>query len=181
MKNKFLIFILILVVGSIYYYFHTPSINEKDMVYFDNAKDSIIKNHEYFMTHNLEPILNPSDKIIFSKERGFVTNESYFDLLKRKEGDKTFFNPINILYNKKLVVDANNKYSVSNSIYINEDSTIQFIIYQKPRFEGYKIGYLLYAPKHKLKMEKGYGYYDVEFEKDGWRFIKAVEPYLNND
>jgi hypothetical protein len=184
LKNKFLIFILIVLVlvVSIGYYFYTPNINEKDIAYFESAKDSIIKNHEYFMTHHIGQSVNSSDKIVFTKQRDdFGTNEYYFDLLKRKEGSKTFFNPINILYNKNLVSDANDKYSVSNSLHINKDSTIQFIIYQKPHFEGYKIGYLLYDPKYKLKIEEGYGRYDVKFEKNGWRYIKAVEPYLIND
>ncbi|MDQ0594788.1 hypothetical protein QFZ37_003157 [Chryseobacterium ginsenosidimutans] len=179
-KNKLLIGFGVLLIFGLVYYFYTPDISKKDMIYFENAKDSIIKNHEYFMTHNLEPISNPSDKIIFSRERGFVTNESYFNLLKQKDG-KVFLNPINILFTKGLISKSNKDFSLSYSLIVNQDSTIQFITYEKHRLEGCKIGYLLYDPKNKLKIEKGYGHYDIKFKKNGWRYIKAVEPYFSND
>ncbi|MCL9805316.1 hypothetical protein NAT51_07275 [Flavobacterium amniphilum] len=182
MKSKLFIGLIILLIAFIGFYFHTPDIDSKDMIYFEKVKDSVIRHHEYFMTHHIGPSENSSDELVFKKKRArFVTNKNYFDLLKKADSNKTFFEPIDLLFQKKLIVDGDDKYDILNSLEVYPDSTFKFMVYEKKRFEGCKIGYLIYDPKEKIHLEKGYGKYDKVFDTNGWKYIKAVEPYFSND
>lgn len=90
-KNRLLMIFVFSLIFGLVYYSYAPDISEKDMVYFENAKDSIIKNHEYFITHHIGQSINSSDKIVFTNQReNFATSENYFNILKQKEEKKYF-------------------------------------------------------------------------------------------